>query len=232
MQPQSISETVISTHNTTCFSAHTSSSASGPSRFNLSDYLMGLYPCAQADKFWFSFGFSNNFIDNIYIFISRWWYLTLTKYLHGSVSLLRSYSRCTQHCMESDGKLSAYHWPISRTGSIKSTTSSPIYVRSILILSSHLRSGFPSGLLSSDFHTEMLMHFLSLATCRVNLILRRLIVLIIFDKKYKFWCSSIRTFLEHPSKIPVLSSATFYRTLSFLVFLLMCDTEFHTHTRL
>jgi len=39
---------------------------------------------------------------------------------------------------------------------IQSTISHLIFPRSILILSSHLRLGFPSGLSPSDFHTELL----------------------------------------------------------------------------
>jgi hypothetical protein len=46
----------------------------------------------------------------------------------------------------------ALHWPLSWARSIQSILLYPIYLRSILILSTHLRLGLPSSLLFSGFH--------------------------------------------------------------------------------
>jgi hypothetical protein len=68
----------------------------------------------------------------------------------------------------------AFHWSLSRATSIQSTPSHPISVRSLLILSTHLRLGLPSGLFPSGFHTNILYAFLFSpirATCPAHVIL-------------------------------------------------------------
>jgi hypothetical protein len=60
----------------------------------------------------------------------------------------------------------ARHLSLSRAGSIQSIPPNPTSWRSILILSSHLRSGLQSGLFPSGFHTKTLFApLLSPHTC-------------------------------------------------------------------
>jgi hypothetical protein len=77
----------------------------------------------------------------------------------------------------------------------------PISLRSILVPSSYLRLGLPSGLFSSGVPTKTLYTFLSShirVTCPTHLILPDLICLMISGDEYKLWSSPVRNFLHFP----------------------------------
>ena len=59
------------------------------------------------------------------------------------------------------------HLNLPRARLIHSTPSHPIYLKSVLILSSHLRRGLPSGLSDHGYPPKPCMHFSSFHTCHM-----------------------------------------------------------------
>ena len=83
----------------------------------------------------------------------------------------------------------------------QSIYSHPTSWRSILILSTHLRLGLPSGLFPSSFPTKTLYTPLSSpirATCPAHLILLDFITRTILGEKYKSFSSSLCSLLYSP----------------------------------
>ena len=120
----------------------------------------------------------------------------------------------------------------------QSAPSQPI-LRSILILSTHLRLRLPCGLSHSRFCTKILYAPLLSpirVTWPVHLILLDLITRIILGEQYKSWRSSVCNFLQsqlcRPSQAQTSSSTvTCRRQSSTHVPLLMCLVKFHIHIK-
>ena len=94
---------------------------------------------------------------------------------------------------------SARHLSLSRASSIQSISTHSTSWRSILILSSYLRLGLPSGLFPSGFPTETLytpIFSLIHATCSADLILLDFITRKILDELSRSLNSSLCSFLH------------------------------------
>ena len=96
---------------------------------------------------------------------------------------------------------SVRHLPLSWANPIQSIYTHPTSWRSILILSTQLRLGLPSGLLPSGFPSKTLYTPLSSpirATCPAHLILLGFITRTILGEEYKSFSSSLCNFLHSP----------------------------------
>jgi hypothetical protein len=97
---------------------------------------------------------------------------------------------------------SARHLSLSWASPIQSTHQHPTSWKSILILSSHLGLGLPSGLFPSGFPTKTLYTSLPSpirATCPVHLILLDFITRTRLGKEYKSFSSSLCNYLHSPN---------------------------------
>jgi len=119
---------------------------------------------------------------------------------------------------------SVRHLSLSWASPIQSINPHPTSWRFILLLSTHLRLGFPSGLFPSGFHTKTLYTPLSSpirATCPAHLILLDFITRTILGEQYKSFSSSLYNFLHSPVTSSLLGpnillNTMFSNTLSFL----------------
>jgi hypothetical protein len=86
----------------------------------------------------------------------------------------------------------AHHWSIYWASCIQSTPSNPLYLKSILILSSHLCIGLPSSLFR--FSNQNIV-CISPMHATLPLILLDLVTLIMSGEVYKLWNSSLCSLL-------------------------------------
>ena len=108
---------------------------------------------------------------------------------------------------------SVHHLSLSWATPIQSIYPHPTSWRSILILSTHLRLGLPSGLLPSGFPSKTLYTPLSSpirATCPAHLILLDFITRTILGEEYKSFSSSLCSLLHSPITSSLLGPNILY----------------------
>ena len=132
---------------------------------------------------------------------------------------------------------SARHLSLSWANSIQSPKPPPTSWRSILILSSHLRLGLPSGLVPSGFPNRTLCTPLLSpiqATCPAHLILLDFTTRTTLGKEYRSLSSSLCHFLQFPVTSSLLGPNTllsnlFSNTLSLRSSLSVSDQVSHPY---
>ena len=133
---------------------------------------------------------------------------------------------------------SVRHLSLSWASPIQFIYPHPTSWRSILILSTHLHLGLPSGLFPSSFPTKTLYTPLSSpihATCPAHLIHLDFITRTILGEEYRYFAphyaiSSIPP-LPHPSLVRIFSSTPYSQTPSASFPPSMSGIKFHTHTK-
>jgi hypothetical protein len=99
----------------------------------------------------------------------------------------------------------------------QSTSSHPVYLRSIFILSSHLRLGLPGGLFPSDCPTTILYAFLISYACYMSRPFHSPWfdhLNNIYGEAYKLWSSSLCSLLQPPATSSLLGPHRLLSTLS------------------
>ena len=132
---------------------------------------------------------------------------------------------------------SVRHLSLSWANPIQSTYPHHTSWRSILILSTHLRLGLPSGLFPSGFPTKTLYTPLSSpirATCPAHRILLGFITRTILGEEYRSLSSSLCSLLHSPVTSSllgpnILPNTIFSNTLSFLSSLNVSDQASHPY---
>jgi len=130
------------------------------------------------------------------------------------------------------------HLSLSWASSIQSIYPHPTFWRSILILSTHLRLGLPSGLFPSGFPTKTPFTPLSsptCATCPAHLILLDFISRTILGEECRSFSSSSCNLLHSPITLSLLGpnilfNTMFSNTLSFLSSRNVSDQVSHPYT--
>ena len=134
---------------------------------------------------------------------------------------------------------SARNLSLSWASPIQSIYPHPTSLRSVLISSTHLSLGLPSGLFPSGFPTKTLYTPLFSpirATCPAHLILLDFITRTILGEEYKSFISSLCSLLQSPVTSSflgpnILLNALFSNTLSFLYSLNDSDQASHPYKK-
>ena len=132
---------------------------------------------------------------------------------------------------------SVRHLCLSWASQIQSIYPHPTSCRSVLILSTHLHVGLPSGLFPSGFPTKILHTTISTpirATCPAHLILLDFITRTIWGEKYRSFSSSLCNLLHSPVTSSLLGpnmllNTIFSNTLSFLSSFNVSDQVSHPY---
>jgi hypothetical protein len=130
--------------------------------------------------------------------------------------------------------IKARQWTLSWASRIQLAPSIPISPRSILMLSSHLRLGLPSGLRSSQPKPCIHLFPPPCVTCPTHLKLFDLISLKIFGEEFRLWSSPLCNFLHDPSSSVlgpnILLNTLFSKTLSLCSSLKVRDQVSHPYS--
>ena len=143
-------------------------------------------------------------LKHIYTYLLTPWCRVLLEKLTG-LQLVKKFPEFHGTRMFITALTSVRHLSLSWANPIQSTYRHPTSWRSILILSTHLRLGLPSGLFPSGFPTKTLYTPLSSpirATCPAHLILLDFITRTIFGVEYRSLSSSLCNLLHSPLFLP------------------------------
>ena len=151
----------------------------------------------------------------IYIYLLTPWYRVLLEKLTG-LQLVKKFPAFHGTRRFITAHTSVCHLSLYWASPIQSIYPHPTSWRSVLMLSTHLRLGLPSGLFPSGFPTNTLYTPLSspiCATCPAHLILLDFITHTILGEEYKSFSSSLCNLLQSPVTLSLLGPNILLNTM-------------------